>query len=88
MNEARRKELSKAIGLIQEIGPKLDEAKSIIESCATEERDYYDNMHENLQQGDKGSQADNAATQLEEVQSTLEEFDIDEMVGKIEEAKQ
>lgn len=88
MNKDRRKQLDKAISLAQEIGPKLDELKGIIEQAASEEREYYDNMHENLQQGGKGSQAENAATQLEEVQSSLEEFDIDELVYKIEDAQQ
>jgi len=87
MNKDRRKELDKAIALLQEAAPKIDEAKSIIENCASEEREYYDNMHENLQSGEKGSQADQAASMLEEAQSSLEEIDIDDLVSKIEEAK-
>lgn len=87
MNAARRKEIGKAIGLLQTLSATLDEVKSLVEGLASEEREYYDNMHENLQGGDKGQAADNAATQLEEIQSSLEELDIDDLVGKLEEAR-
>jgi flagellar biosynthesis chaperone FliJ len=88
VNKDRRKEIDKAIVALESIKGAMDEAKSLVESCASEEREYYDNMNENLQQGDKGSQADNAATQLEEVSSSLEEFDIDDLIGKLSDAKE
>jgi len=88
MNKERRKALDKAIASLESIRGALDEVKSIIESTASEEREYYDNMNENLQGGDKGQQADNAATLLEEVQSTLEEFDVEELITKINDAQQ
>ncbi len=75
MNAARRKELEKARVLIAE-------ARDIISTAAEEERDYYDNMPENMQSGDKGNRADEAATALEEVDGEL-----DELLGKIEECE-
>ncbi len=75
MNDARRKELERARVLIAE-------ARDILDTAATEERDYYDNMPENMQGGDKGTKADEVADTLEEVTS-----DIDEMLGKIEECE-
>lgn len=66
MNKARRDELARARGL-------LEEAKAIIEQCASEERNYYDAMHENLQSGEKGSRADEVASQLEELESMLDD---------------
>lgn len=75
MNKARRDELARASAL-------LEEAKAIIEQCASEERDYYDAMHENLQGGEKGSRADEVASQLEELESTL-----DDAISTLEESQ-
>lgn len=74
MNEARRKELNKARGM-------LEEAKAIIEAAGEEEREYFDNMPENMQSGDKGSKAGEASVSLEEAASEL-----DDIISKIEEA--
>lgn len=87
MNNDRRKQIDKAIGLLQQLAPLLDEAKSLVEDIATGEREYYDNMPENMQNSDKGQDADTAASSLEEAQSSLEELDIDDIVSKLEEAK-
>lgn len=67
MNNERRKELDKALRLISE-------AQSIIETCANDEREAYDNMPEGLQSSEKGEKADEYATQLEEMASQLEEY--------------
>lgn len=74
MNAARRKEIEKASGL-------LAEAKSILEQAAAEEREYYDNMPEAIQAGEKGDAADNAATALESAVDS-----VDEAVSYAEEA--
>ena len=66
MNADRRKRLEKARGLIEE-------AKDIVAECASEERDYYDNMPEGLQASDKGEKADSDATALDECDSALDE---------------
>jgi hypothetical protein len=88
MNKERRKELRKAINALMELSPKWDEIKGIVETAAAEEREYYDNMGDNLKGGDKGQQADNAATQLEEVKSAMEDCDLDDLVAKLEDAEQ
>ncbi len=44
-----------------------DEAVTEIESLASEVRDWYDNMGENLQQSDKGSRLEEAADALESI---------------------
>jgi hypothetical protein len=66
MNAQRRKEIAKARGF-------LEEAKAIIETAASEERDYYDNMPESFQNGEKGEKASEAADKLEEIDSSLDE---------------
>ena len=47
MNKARRKELGKAVELIQQ-------AKELIEQCMDEEQEAYDNLPESLQYGERG----------------------------------
>jgi hypothetical protein len=86
VNGERRKLIRSVIELLNEAGPKLDDAKRIVETAAEGEREYYDNMHDNLKGGEKGEQAESAATALEEVQSALEELDIEDLVSKLEEA--
>lgn len=74
MNKERRASLNKAIGLLQE-------AKDIVAQCRDEEQEFYDNMPENMQSGEKGEKATATADTLSEVDDLL-----DDAVGKIEEA--
>ncbi len=87
MNYARRRELAKAQDLIEKIKSDYEELKRIVENAAEEERLYYDEMPESFLGGGRGTAADEAATALEEVQSTLEELDLDDLISKIEDAK-
>lgn len=66
MNAARRKELARAKALIEE-------ARSIIEAVAADERDAFDNMPEGLQETDRGQRMSEIADNLDELASTLEE---------------
>lgn len=70
MNKQRRKEIEKAITL-------LEEAKSILEQMASDEQDYYDNMPESIQSGERGSQAEAASETLQEAA-----YDIDEVIER------
>lgn len=71
MNDARRKVIGEAVAA-------LNTALALIEQCAEEEREYYDNMPENMQNGEKGEAASNAAGALEEArdntQNTIDEL--------------
>lgn len=67
MNNTRRKEIDKAIGM-------LEEAKSILENVASEERDAYDNMSENLKGGERGETMERCADALDEAVSSLDEI--------------
>jgi hypothetical protein len=66
MNAKRRKEITKAQALIEE-------AKGILETCQSDEQEYYDNMPENMQSGEKGQNAENAAGALQSAVENLEE---------------
>ena len=60
MNKARRKEIARAIEL-------MDEAREILEAVKDEEQEAFDNMPESLQCSERGEA-------MEEYNSTLEEF--------------
>ena len=88
MNEERRKELSKAIKILESIKDQIEEAQNIVSQASEEEREYYDNMPEGLQQSERGYRAEEAAGALEEASGTLEEFDIEELISQIETASE
>lgn len=71
MNAARRKELSKAIDLIEQ-------AKEIISAVAEEEREAYENLPEGLQDSEMGEK-------MNEIADDLEYVDLDEVVDTIQE---
>ena len=74
MNKARRKELNRAVEL-------LEEAQSIIESCRDEEQEYMDNMPENLQESEKYYAAEEAVNNMDEAYDK-----IDEVINSVESA--
>lgn len=49
------------------VGGAVDTAFGVIEELASELRDWYDNMPENLQGGSKGDEVDEAASDLENI---------------------
>jgi flagellar biosynthesis chaperone FliJ len=66
MNNARRKQLSKWLEDIEAI-------KSELEEICSDEQDYFDNMPENLQGGQRGMDAEEAIDQMNEAVSSIEE---------------
>jgi len=87
MNTARRKEIARIIDLIAKIKDDFEEARDAVETVASEERDYYDNMSANLQGGDKGTAASEAADELEEAHRVLSDVDLDDLISKLDNAK-
>ena len=75
MNNKRRKEIERMICI-------LESAKGDVELILQEEQDYYDAMPENMQQGDKGTAAEEAVNNLESAVGELES-----VLGSLEEAK-
>lgn len=65
MNKERRKQIAEAQKLI-------GQAKDLIEEICSDEQEYYDNMPESLQNGEKGERAYNATSNLQEVVDNLE----------------
>jgi hypothetical protein len=58
MNDARRKEIHRAVALI-------DEAKGILETALAGEQNDFENMPEDLQGGEIGERTEDAADALE-----------------------
>lgn len=66
MNAQRRKEIAKAIALIED-------AIAILDSVAEEEREAYDNLPESLQYSERGERMEECAEAIEYVSSELSE---------------
>lgn len=67
MNKERRAELDRARTMIEG-------AQSILQQCQDEEQEYYDNMPEALQNGEKGDTAQAAADALSEACDQCDEI--------------
>ncbi len=89
MNSQRRKAIDAILKDLEKLQqaieglPGTDDIKASIEGLAEEEREYHDNMHENLQGGERGQAAEEAANSLEEAVSDMDELGIDDLAGKI-----
>ncbi len=67
MNAERRKKINGLISALEQI-------KADIESVADEERDYYDNMPENMQSGRMGCAAEEATNALDEAVNGIDDI--------------
>lgn len=66
MNKQRRKDLQHAADLI-------GQARAIIEQARDEEQEYFDNMPEGVQGGEKGSAAEGNVSCLDDALDALDE---------------
>ena len=73
MNKDDRKQLEKAIEL-------MEEAKGILEEIGSGEREKYENMSENLQGSEKGQKFEEDANELDEAAESL-----GEVIDKVQE---
>ena len=65
MNNDRRKALDEIVARLFEIGEE-------VAALRDEEQEYFDNMPEGFQQGEKGQAAKDAISQLDEAASSIE----------------
>ena len=73
MNKARRKEIARAIEL-------MDEAREILEAVKDEEQEAFDNMPESLQCSERGEAMEGYIGTLEEVVYNLDTDALQEIV--------
>lgn len=88
MNNTRRKELNKAVELLNGVIDAITEAQGIVETCKDEEEEYRDNMPENLQNSDRYYASDSACDALNDAYDQIEDIleKIDDAVSNIETA--
>lgn len=72
MNAARRKKLD-------EINQTLAEARAELETVRDEEQEYYDNMPESFQSGERGAKAQEAIDAMETVIDDLENIELSDI---------
>jgi len=68
MNNVRRKNIEKVIGMISD-------ARSLLEELMSEEEEYRDNMPENLQGSERYEKADEACYSMEEAIGNMEDIE-------------
>lgn len=72
MNNDRRKQLNALKSKIEELNSVANELKEEIEGIQNDEQEYYDNMPEAIQAGEKG---DKAQAAIDAIQEMVESFD-------------
>ena len=90
MNNKRRKELNKALEILNSFADKIYDAKDIIETCRDEEEQYRDSIPENLHGSDRYASSDEACDRLNDAYDYLEEVEekIDEIISNVEDASE
>jgi uncharacterized coiled-coil DUF342 family protein len=88
MNKDRRKAIDALLERIEQLKTDIDALASEIETIKDEEQDYYDNMPESFQDGDKGQRAQEAIDALDNAQQTLEGFDCDDVISSLQTASE
>lgn len=68
MNKERRKQIEEVLG-------SLSELKERIEAIRDDEQEYFDNMPESFQMGERGQLAELAASSLDDAVSTLDDVE-------------
>ena len=88
MNIQRRKELNKAIDMIEgfkdeaaALMAKIEAARELVEQIRDAEQEAFDNMPESLQTGEKGTTMEEAISGMDDVHGELESLK-DELEGK------
>lgn len=86
MNATRRKALEALKGRIESAVAELHEVKEEIATLRDEEQEFYDNMPEGLQNGEKGEKATASIDALQEAYDALDALNSDDILGYIDTA--
>ena len=73
MNKARRKTIAELRERLDALKAQADDLESEIETIRDEEQEYFDNMPESLQGGDKGQAAEEAVSHLDTALDAIQE---------------
>lgn len=72
MNKDRRKEISELVSELEGLGEKIEGFRDTSETIQADEQEYFDNMPESFQGGEKGEAAQAAADKLQEAYDALD----------------
>lgn len=86
MNKDRRNAINAVLARFGDARAEMELIHDELESLRDEEQEYYDNMPESFQQGDKGDRAQAAIDLLESALSELEASDFDSIENYLVEA--
>ena len=86
MNKDRRKAITELSAELENLRDDIDNLISRIEGIRDDEQEYYDNMPESFQQGEKGQAAEAAVSALDEASGALQEVDFDSILNYLDEA--
>lgn len=86
MNKTRRGEIAAAVQRLTELAAEISDLRDTVETIRDEEQEYFDNMPESIQSGERGQNAEAAISELDDALSVLEDFDGDAIVTSLETA--
>ena len=86
MNNDRRKRIAAILERVAAFDNMRQELFDEIDEIAGEESDYFDNMPESLQSGDKGTRAEEARDSLYEARDFFDNLDLSEVTSPLESA--
>lgn len=87
MNAERRKQIDAIIERLNAVQNETESILAEIEGVQADEQEYYDNMPEAMQGGEKGDRASEAVDALTEAADGISNFDVAEIIGLLETAK-
>jgi hypothetical protein len=86
VNKDRRKALSDLVDRIGLMSGMRDDIVSELEALKDEEQEYFDNMPESLQGGDKGQLAEQSISSMDDAINELDGMQFDDAISNIESA--
>lgn len=88
MNKQRRKQISEVVSRVESVQAELESLLDDIQGIMDEEKEYRDNIPENMQGGDRYEMADHACCELEAAHETLDnaKYSLEEVVSSLESA--
>lgn len=86
MNRTRRGEIAAVVKRLNGLAAELADLRDSVEMIRDEEQEYFENMPEPFQYGERGQAAEAALGGLDEALSALEDFDADAIVTSLETA--
>lgn len=86
MNKQRRKEIEGVRDQLDAIFGMLESVRGTVEDLQAEEQEYFDNMPESLQGGERGEAAEAAASYLQDAASAVDDLDFQSIYDALDNA--